>query len=130
MFNGTSAWAKMPAGLGVLAGAAPSAAPCLFEGPTRAALGDLMTVTPGGSAMFNFYLSAPRTAGSAVLQWQMVRELVGSFGARSAPVEIITQCSGPSPAQRLQAAVNAAFASGLPTVVAEEAPQTSRLSWP
>ena len=67
--------------------------------------------------MFNVTANAPLTAGTYALQWQMVREpLAAFFGAPSPAVEVVVQCSGRTPAQQLQAAVDDAVAAGLPAV--------------
>ena len=116
--SGSSSWQDMPAGLGVLAGAAPRAEPFYFAGPARAALGVMVEVAPGGVATTNVSLIAPQTAGVYALQWQMVREpLAVFFGELSAVVAVtVAQCAA-SPAQQLQAAVDAAIAASLPSVI-------------
>ena len=117
--SGSSAWQDMPAGLGVLAGAAPRAEPYYFSGTSRAPLGVMVATPPGGTAVFNVSASAPLAAGTYALQWQMVREpLAVFFGAPSAAIEVVVRCSGETPAQRLQAAVNEAIAAGLASVKA------------
>ena len=116
--SGSSAWQDMPAGLGVLAGAAPRAEPYYLSGATRAALGTMVEVAPGGTIVVNVSAAAPSTAGTYVLQWQMVREpLAAFFGAPSTAVEVVVQCGGATPAQQLQAAIDAAIAAGLRSVV-------------
>jgi hypothetical protein len=117
--NGSSVWQDMPDGLGVLAGAAPRAEPYYFSGVSRAPLGVMVEVAPGGTVVVNVSASAPLTAGTYALQWQMVREpLAVFFGTPSAAVEVVVQCSGPTPAQKLQMSVDEAIAAGVPSVVA------------
>ena len=117
--SGSSTWQDMPAGLGVLAGAAPRAEPYYLSGATRVPLGVMVAVAPGGAVVVNVSASAPLAAGTYALQWQMVREpLAVFFGAPSAAVQVVVQCGGGAPAQQLQAAVDEAIAAGLPSVVA------------
>jgi hypothetical protein len=117
--SGSSAWQDMPAGLGVLAGAAPRAEPYYFSGTLRAPIGVMVEVAPGDAVVVNVSMSAPLTAGTYALQWQMVREpLAVFFGTPSIAVEVIVQCSGLTPAQQLQAVVDEAIAAGMPSVVA------------
>ena len=117
--SGSSAWQDMPAGLGVLAGAAPRAEPYYFSGATRIVLGAMVEVVQGDMIVLNVSAAAPMTAGTYALQWQMVREpLAVFFGAPSTAVQVVVQCGGVTPAQQLQEDVDKAIAAGVQSVVA------------
>src|SRR5262249_1482082 len=70
----------------------------LWTGSARVALS--APVAPGGSATFNFTVTAPSTPGGYALQWRMVHEGAAWFGAVT-PSLTVTVSPPPPPAPTL-----------------------------